>query len=117
MPCPRIRFSIAVVEPTWLLPASCRCMPCASHVFLDFHIYEQAALDYLLHFVVLQSPDDRPDFETVIGRLRRMLAVETLARQPSGELEKLHLHNRFPWTAALQRSVHVWPPSVALLRL
>lgn len=30
-----------------------------------------------------QSPDDRPDFETVIGRLRRMLAVETLARQPS----------------------------------
>jgi hypothetical protein len=32
----------------------------------------------------LQSPDDRPDFETVIGRLRRMLAVETLARQPSG---------------------------------
>jgi serine/threonine protein kinase len=30
-----------------------------------------------------QSPDDRPDFESVIGRLRRMLAVETLARQPS----------------------------------
>lgn len=73
------------------------------HVFLEFHIYEHAAFHYLLHFVALQSPDDRPDFETVIGRLRRMLAVETLARQPSGELEKLHLHNRFPWTAALQR--------------
>lgn len=39
--------------------------------------------------VPVQSPDDRLDFETVIGRLRRMLAVETLARQPSGVLQEM----------------------------
>jgi len=33
-----------------------------------------------------QSPEDRPDFESVIGRLRRMLAVETLTRQNSGSV-------------------------------
>ncbi len=38
----------------------------------------------LLASFLEQEPEDRPDFETVIGRLRRMLAVETLAKQPSG---------------------------------
>ena len=56
-------------------------------VDVDFPFIEIIVPDLTcLPLFSLQSPDDRPDFESIIGRLRRMLAVETLARHPTGAL-------------------------------